>query len=97
MTFLYTKIKHKMTKAEKDWLAEEIEDQEKRYNKIRKQMKDLEPKRKKWYAQFLARIQSRGFNFDGDQRMKIKPEDIPVEPKRKNANTVIWKYGVEKK
>jgi len=97
MTFFNTKIKHKRTKAEKEWLAEEIKDQEKRYNKIRKQMNDLEPQRKIWYREFLARIQSRGFNFDGDQRMKIKPEDIPVEPKRKNANTVIWKYGVEKK
>lgn len=97
MTFFNTKIKHRRTKEEKAWLAEETEDQEKRYNKIRKQMKDLEPQRKKWYAQFLARIQSRGFNFDGDQRIKIKPEEIPIEPKRKNANTAIWKFGAYKK
>jgi len=97
MTFFNTKIKHKRTKAEKQWLEEEQQEQEKRYQKIRKQMKDLEPQRKVWYADFLARIQNRGFSFDGDQRVKIKPEEIPIEPKRKNANTVVWKFGAFKK
>lgn len=96
MTFMNTKIPHKRTKAVQKWLDEEIDEQEKRYQKIRREMKALEPKRKVWYQDFLARIQTRGFNADGDQRVKIKSEDIPVEPKRKNANNVVWKYGVDK-
>ena len=43
-------------------------------------MDEMSPTREKWYAEFLERIQNRGFNVDGDQRMKVKLADIPVKP-----------------
>jgi len=35
-----------------------------------------------------------GFNQDGDLKVKIAPEDLPVKPKGR-TNQVIFKYGVE--
>jgi hypothetical protein len=45
-------------------------------------MEEMTPTRDKWYAEFLERIQTRGFNTDGDARTKIKLADIPVKPDR---------------
>ena len=82
MSFQNLFIKHKRTKAETQWLKEEVAEQEKRHKLIVKAMEALTPQREIWYAEFLERIQTRGFNVDGDMRSKIKPEDIPVKPKR---------------
>ena len=43
-------------------------------------MDALNDQREQWYAEFLDRIQTYGFNEDGDRRVKIKPEDIPLRP-----------------
>ena len=48
----------------------------------------------KWYQEFFDRLQSIGFNQDGDLKVKIAPEDLPVQPEGR-TNQVIFKYGVE--
>lgn len=40
----------------------------------------MSPQREIWYAEFLQRIQERGFNVDGDMRVKIPLADIPIRP-----------------
>ena len=78
----------KTSKAASGWVAKEVSIQKKLYQKIVKNMDDLAPTRAKWYQDFLTRIQVYGFNADGDQKIKIKPQDIPVVPKRKDK--VVW-------
>jgi hypothetical protein len=43
----------------------------------------IAPERDGWIAAFLERIQSRGFFIHSDMKRKIKPEEIPIRPKRK--------------
>ena len=43
----------------------------------------LTPKRDKWIADFLYRIQTRGVHVHYNQMRKVAPEVIPVKPKRK--------------
>ena len=43
----------------------------------------IAPERDTWIAAFLERIQTRGFFTHADMKRKIKPEEIPVKPKRK--------------
>ncbi|RME64055.1 MAG: hypothetical protein D6782_09010 [Alphaproteobacteria bacterium] len=63
------------------WMKENISEQEARYQAIVKEMDDLEPKRKRWYAEFLEIIQTRGFNVTGDMRRKIRKSELPKKPK----------------
>ena len=42
------------------------------------------PQRRKWYAEFLKAIQTRGFNTDGDNLRKISKAEVPKEPRRKH-------------
>lgn len=68
--------------AEK-WVVDEVAAQKKRHAAIMKEMnEELAPQRERWYAQFLQTIQTRGFNANGDQRVVIKPADVPRKPKR---------------
>ncbi|MDI9347687.1 MAG: hypothetical protein QM538_04205 [Methylacidiphilales bacterium] len=83
-----TKIPHKVSKDGAKWLKREIAVQVALYKRIVKSMDALSVVRDKWYSEFLERIQVRGFNADGDVRVKIKPTDIPVKPKRKDK--VVW-------
>ena len=82
MSFQNLFIKHDRSEAEKQWLKEEIDEQAERHKLIVKAMEALTPQREIWYAEFLERIQNRGFNVDGDMRRKIPAEDIPVKPNR---------------
>lgn len=82
MTFMNTHIPHPRTEDEKQWLAEEIAEQVQRHAAIVKAMDDITPQREVWYAEFLQRIQERGFNVNGDQKQKIPLADIPVKPDR---------------
>lgn len=92
MTFMHTKIDHERSPEVEEWMKEESEEQEVRYQKIAKEMDDLKDKREVWYEEFFYRLQTKGFNMDADEKMKIKPEDIPVKPEGR-VDTVIWKYG----
>lgn len=82
MTFQNLFIHHERSAEEKQWLATELAEQQVRYDGIVKAMEDITPQRDVWYAEFLQRIQERGFNVDGDLRAKIPLADIPVKPDR---------------
>lgn len=92
MTFKNLFIDHERSKEEEEWVREEIAEQEQRFAKIDRQMQDLAPTRAKWYEEFFDRISLRGFNADGDQKVKIKREDLPVKPDGRE-DRVVWKYG----
>ncbi len=76
-------IKHARSREAESWLKQEIAAQKKRYKAIVAEQDALEPKRNKWVAEFLQRIQTRGWHFHLDQMRKIRPEEIPTKPKRK--------------
>lgn len=82
MTFMNTHIPHPRTEEEQRWLAEEIAEQVQRHATIVQAMEDITPQRDVWYAEFLQRIQERGFNVNGDQKTRIPLADIPVKPDR---------------
>lgn len=82
MTFHNLFIPHERSAEEAQWLATEIAEQQARYQLIVKAMDDLSPQREIWYAEFLQRIQERGFSVDGDMRKKIPLADIPIRPDR---------------
>ena len=76
-------IEHKKSPAVRRWLKQEIAEQKARYKEIVKRINgDLAPKRERWYTEFLERIQTRGFNFDGDRLRKISSAEIPARPDR---------------
>jgi len=76
-------IKRKRTAAVTQWLKKEKLEQKSRYQKIVKEQEDLSPKRDKWIAEFLDRIQNRGFNVHSDMLRKIDAKEIPKKPRRK--------------
>jgi len=94
MTFKNLYIKHDRSPEAETWLAEEIEEQEERFRDIEKTMEDLEPIRAEWYAEFFDRISTIGFNVDGDDKVTIPRDQLPVQPEGK-PDRVVWKYGVD--
>ncbi|NBR18247.1 MAG: hypothetical protein EBT81_10375 [Gammaproteobacteria bacterium] len=53
-------IQHKRSKEVEKWLRQEETEQKRRYRKIVAEQDALTPKRDKWIADFLYRIQTRG-------------------------------------
>ena len=94
MSFKNTFIRHDRSPEVTAWIEEERVEQEERFRTIVKQMDELEPKRVKWYQEFFDRLRTIGFNQDGDLKVKIAPEDLPVRPAGR-TNQVIFKYGVD--
>ena len=94
MTFKNLFIKHERSPEEEAWLAEETAEQEARFKAIEKNMDSIKPKRAKWYREFFDRISTIGFNVDGDQKMVIPRDQLPVQPKGRE-DRVVWKYGVD--
>ncbi len=76
-------IEHKRSREVEAWLRKEDAEQKLRYRKIVKEQDALTPKRDKWIADFLQRIQTRGVHIHFDQMRKVRPEEIPTKPKRK--------------
>lgn len=76
-------IPHKRSREVEAWLRKEEVEQRKRYRKIVAEQDALAPKRDRWVAQFLQRIQTRGFHVHYDQMRKVRPEEIPVKPRRR--------------
>jgi hypothetical protein len=67
------------------WVKENVAEQKKRHAAIMKEINvQLASQRAKWYADFLKIVQTKGFNANGDQRVIIKPGQIPKKPKRKD-------------
>lgn len=82
MTFRNTRIDYERSAEAAHWLDEEIAEQQARYEKIAAEMEAMNQQREQWYEEFLERIQTHGFNEDGDRRVKIDSADIPVRPDR---------------
>jgi hypothetical protein len=76
-------IEHKRTREVESWLRKEVAEQKRRYRKIVQEQDALTPKRDRWIDDFLRRIQTRGTHVHFDQLRKVRPEEIPVKPKRK--------------
>ncbi|MCS6948409.1 MAG: hypothetical protein NZM12_12420 [Steroidobacteraceae bacterium] len=76
-------IPHRRSREVEAWLKREIAEQKRRYRRIVAQQEALTPQRDRWIADFLQRIQTRGFHVHSNQLRKIRPEEIPVKPRRK--------------
>jgi hypothetical protein len=76
-------IPHPRSREVEAWIKREIREQKARYRKILADQEALTPKRDRWIADFLERIQSRGFHVHFNNLRKIRPEEVPVKPKRK--------------
>jgi len=76
-------IKYKRSREAERWMKQETREQKSRYKKIVAEQDALSPRRDKWIADFLERIQTRGFNVHADMLRKIPQEKIPKKPKRK--------------
>lgn len=76
-------IRHKRSREAERWLKQEVREQKTRYRKIVAEQDALAPKREKWIAAFLERIQTRGYNVHSDMLRRIPAEEIPQRPKRK--------------
>jgi hypothetical protein len=76
-------IQNRRSREAERWLKQEIRDQKLRYRKIVAEQDSIAPKRDRWIAAFLDRIQNRGFNVHSNMLRKIPREEIPQKPKRK--------------
>lgn len=76
-------IPHQRSREVEAWLRREIGEQKTRYRKIVAEQDALAPKRDKWIADFLQRIQTRGTHVHFNLMRKVRPEEIPTRPKRK--------------
>ena len=94
MTFKNLYIEHERSPEEEAWLEAEIAEQEARFRRIENQMNELAETRERWYAEFLDRVSTIGFNVDGDDKMVIPRDQLPVKPDGRE-DQVIWKYGVD--
>ncbi len=94
MSFKNLFIKHERSAEEEAWLQEEIAEQEDRFSQIENTMEDLKPIRAQWYREFFDRISTTGFNVDGDEKMVIPRDQLPVQPDG-NEDRVVWKHGVD--
>ena len=94
MTFKNLFIEHDLAPEVREWIDKEIEEQEKRFAIIEKEMEDLAPAREKSYQEFFDRITTTGFNVDGDDKMKLSPADLPVKPAGR-VDRVVWKHGID--
>ena len=94
MTLKNLFIEHDLAPEVREWIDKEIEEQEKRFAIIEKEMEDLAPAREKWYQEFFDRITTTGFNVDGDDKMKLSPADLPVKPAGR-VDRVVWKHGID--
>ena len=94
MSFKNLFIEHDRSPEEEAWLKEEIEEQEARFRAIEQEMDELEPQRAEWYREFFDRISTNGFNVDGDEKVVIPRDQLPVQPEGLK-DRVIWKFGVD--
>jgi hypothetical protein len=94
MTFKNLFIKHERSEEEKTWIAEEMAEQEQRFSLIEQSMEEIKPARAKWYREFFDRITTIGFNVDGDEKVMISRDQLPVQEEGRE-DRVVWKYGVD--
>lgn len=76
--------KPKRSKTVQAWIDEKLATQVERHEAIAKEMDELASTRAGWYEDFLNVIQTKGFNFDGENRRKIPDNELPKKPNRKD-------------
>ena len=64
----------------KAWIDAEVAEQVTRYQEIVEEMDGIDGEREQWYAEFLERIQTRGYHVHADILRVIQPEEIPKRP-----------------
>jgi hypothetical protein len=69
-------LRPEMSADEKTWFEEELKEQLLRYETIVKEQEDLTAEREQWVADFLHRIQTRGYHWHAEQRRVIPKEEI---------------------
>ena len=94
MTFKNLFIEHELSPEVEAWIKQEVAEQEERYRAVSGEMEDLAPMREKSYQEFFDRITTTGFNDDGDMKVVIKSEDLPVKAEGRR-DQVVWKYGID--
>lgn len=94
MSFKNLFIEHDISPEVREWINKEIEAQEALFRKVEKAMEDIAPMREKWYQEFFDRITTIGFSFDGDDKVKLDPADLPVKPAGR-VDRVVWKHGAD--
>jgi len=65
------------------WLKQEAAEQRRRYRGGVARQAALEPRRQRWMAQFLERIQAHGYHLHDAVLRKVRPEEIPPRPRRR--------------
>ena len=66
-----------------NWIAEEVQEQQARYEKIAQAMNiDLAQQREVWIREFYERITTTGFNVHADMKRIIKKEELFPKPNR---------------
>lgn len=81
-------IEHDIPEEVRSWLKMEEAEQQQRYEEIVREMDALDPKREVWVDDFLQRIQTEGFNMDGDRKLKIPAEKVPKKPANPKVRVV---------
>ena len=77
------KQKPKRSEEVEKWLAEEVVEQSRRYEKIAQKMNiDLAEQREVWIREFYDRITTTGFNVHADMKKIIKKEELFAKPNR---------------
>lgn len=69
-------LRPEMTNDEKKWVEKELKEQIERYEIIVKQMEDLTKEREEWVADFLKRIQTRGFHWHAENKRVISKDEV---------------------
>ncbi len=78
-------LKNKPQRSEEveQWIAEEVSEQQSRYEKIAYEMNvELAEQREIWIQEFYERITTTGFNFHADNKKIIKKEELFQKPDR---------------
>ncbi len=73
----------------KAWIDAEVAEQVTRYQEIVEEMDGIDGEREQWYAEFLERIQTRGYHVHADILRVIQPEEIPKRPPDRKLQVVF--------
>lgn len=69
------------------WIQDNLAEQARRHAQIAADMQALSPERERWIREFFERLQTTGYNFNGDQKRRIKADELPQPPNRPHKVT----------
>ena len=77
------KSKPQRSEEVENWIAEEVSEQQTRYEKIAHEMNvEIAAQREIWIKEFYERITTTGFNVHADMKKIIKKEELFQKPDR---------------